>query len=116
MGKKVGRPQKEISKTEFEKLCALQCTVEEICGWFDISDKTLYKWCRNEYGENFSAVFARKREKGKISLRRHQWRLAESNANMAIWLGKQYLRQVDKPEESIDTEDTEAYLKEAGIE
>lgn len=32
---------------------------------------------------------------GKISLRRAQFRLAEKNANMAIWLGKQYLRQTD---------------------
>ena len=43
-------------------------------------------------------------------------RLAENNATMAIWLGKQYLGQTDKPEESIDAEDTDAYLKEAGIE
>ena len=43
-------------------------------------------------------------------------RLAENNATMAIWLGKQYLNQTDKPEESVDAEDTDAYLKEAGIE
>lgn len=41
------------------------------------------------------------------------WR--RKNANMAIWLGKQYLGQKDNPEESVDMEDTAAYLAEAGI-
>lgn len=90
-----GRPLKEIDKTQFEKLCALQCSLEEICGFFDASTKTIEKWCKETYGENFSQVFAKKREAGKISLRRAQWRLAERNAAMAIWLGKQYLGQRD---------------------
>lgn len=93
-----GRPQKEIDKSQFEKLCGLQCTAEEICDWFEVSDKTLYKWCKKNYGDNFSVVFRQKRSKGKISLRRSQFRLAENNANMAIFLGKNYLGQTDKPE------------------
>lgn len=98
MGKR-GRPSTEIDISEFEKLCELQCTKEEICGWFRISDKTLDSWCNRTYKENFSVVFRQKRGKGKISLRRSQWRLAEKNANMAIWLGKQYLGQKDQPDE-----------------
>lgn len=43
----------------------------------------------------FSETFAIKRGKGKISLRRSQFQLAEKNASMAIWLGKQYLGQKD---------------------
>ena len=30
-----------------------------------------------------------------MSLRRNQWKLAEKNTTMAIWLGKQYLNQKD---------------------
>ena len=37
----MARPRKEINQVEFEKLCGLQCTLEEICGWFKITDKTL---------------------------------------------------------------------------
>lgn len=37
-------------------------------------------------------------------MRRSQWRLAEKNANMAIWLGKQYLDQKDIVEQNINTE------------
>ena len=32
-----GRPRKEINQTEFEKLCGLQCTKEEICDWFRVT-------------------------------------------------------------------------------
>lgn len=94
----MARPRKPIDKTEFEKLCGLQCTKEEICGWFDVTDKTLAKWCKETYQEDFSVVFGEKRGLGKISLRRAQFRLAEKSAAMAIWLGKQYLGQKDTVE------------------
>lgn len=93
-----GRPQKEINKSNFEKLCGLQCTAEEICDFFEVSDKTLYKWCKKTYGENFSVVFRQKKSKGKVSLRRSQFRLAEKSASMAIFLGKNILGQTDRSE------------------
>ena len=96
--RKVARPRKEIDQKEFESLCALQCTKEEICGFFDVSDKTLENWCKRTYSEGFSEVFKKKRGKGKISLRRAQFRLAEKSASMAIWLGKQWLGQKDTVE------------------
>lgn len=93
-----GRPLKEIDRKQFENLCGLQCTKEEICNWFDTTDKTLESWCKRTYGAGFSEVFKQKRGIGKISLRRSQWRLAEKSAAMAIWLGKQYLGQRDEVE------------------
>ena len=100
----MARPRKEIAKDQFEKLCGIQCTLEEICGWFDVTDKTLDRWCKETYGESFSAVFDKKREAGKISLRRSQWRLAEKSAAMAIFLGKNYLGQKDIVETNLNTE------------
>lgn len=91
----MARPRKEIDQTQFEKLCAMQCTQEEICGWFDVCSDTLSAWCKRTYKKGFSETYAQKRGLGKISLRRSQWRLAETNATMAIWLGKQYLGQAD---------------------
>ena len=49
----------------------------------------------------FSDTFAEKRKTGKISLRRMQWRLAEKNATMAIFLGKQYLGQRDNVDVNV---------------
>nr|DAG29276.1 MAG TPA: DNA-packaging protein small subunit [Caudoviricetes sp.] len=93
---RTGRPRKEIDQKQFENLCGLQCTLEEICGWFGVTDKTLDSWCKRTYHASFSEVFRQKRGLGKISLRRSQWRLAEKSATMAIWLGKQYLGQRDQ--------------------
>ena len=93
---KGGRPAAKIKQKEFEKLCEIQCTSEEICGVLGVTPKTLYKWCKEKYGESFSTVFRQKREGGKASLRRMQWNLAERNANMAIFLGKNMLGQRDQ--------------------
>lgn len=94
----MARPRKEIERSEFEKLCGMQCTKEEICGWFDVTDKTLETWCRREYKQGFSEVFTQKRGLGKISLRRAQFQLAQKSAAMAIFLGKNYLGQTDRQE------------------
>lgn len=100
----MARPRKEIDQKQFENLCGLQCTLEEICGWFDVCSDTLETWCKRTYKRSFSEVFAQKRGAGKISLRRSQWRLAEKNATMAIFLGKQFLGQRD----SVDVAVTDA--------
>lgn len=71
-----------------------------------MSEDTIERWCKRTYKESFAVVFSKRRVGGKISLRRSQFKLAEKNANMAIWLGKQYLNQRDEPEEvSEDAED-----------
>ena len=87
--------RKEINIKEFEKLCELQCTKVEIAGWFKICEDTLDARIKEHYGETFSVVFAKKRIRGKISLRRIQYQLAEKNPAMAIFLGKNYLGQSD---------------------
>lgn len=112
---KGGRPRKEIDQIQFEKLCELQCTRDEICSWFDVTDKTLNTWCKRTYGDGFSATYEQKRGRGKISLRRKQWKLADTNASMAIFLGKNYLGQSDNPEQNIDVEDSDAFFSEAGL-
>lgn len=93
---KGGRPRKQIQKESFEKLCGMQCTEAEICGFFGTTDKTLSRWCEDTYGEGFSDTYKKLSQDGKISLRRAQFRLAEKSPAMAIFLGKNYLGQSDK--------------------
>lgn len=93
--KKRGRPRIEINQKYFENLCKLQCTLAEIAGFFDCSEDTIQNWCKEKYGDIFSAVYKKHAEAGKISLRRNQFNLSKTNATMAIWLGKQYLGQRD---------------------
>lgn len=70
-----------------------------MCAWFDCDDVTLETHVKAHYGLPFKEVFARKRGKGKVSLRRRQFQAAlEGDTSMMIFLGKQYLDQADKKE------------------
>lgn len=93
-----GRPKKEISKEQFEKLCGLQCTKDEIAGFFNCSPDTIERYCKSTYKDNFAAVYKEYSSQGKISLRRYQFKLAEKSAAMAIFLGKNMLGQKDRIE------------------
>lgn len=92
----MARPRIEIDEKQFEKLCCIQCTLGEIAGYFSCSPDTIERWCIRTYNQGFAEVYAQKRGLGKISLRRIQFRMAETNPTMAIWLGKQYLGQTEK--------------------
>lgn len=116
MAKNRGRPQKEIDKEHFEKLCELQCTLLEMLEFFDVSDKTLENWCKQTYGMNFSEVFKIKRQGGFISLRRMQFQLARKSAAMAIFLGKNYLGQIDKDVWQRQQDEKALALKEKALE
>lgn len=108
--KKVGRPMIQIDQRNFEELCKMQCTEMEIAGFFGCSDETLNKWCKKTYKKTFEQCFAILRQGGKASLRRTQWRIAENNAAMAIFLGKNYLGQSDDPQKYQKDETTEDKL------
>ena len=66
-----GRKRVNIDTVELEKLCALQCTDQEIAAWFGVSTRTI---------------------EGRLSLRRSLWRLANAgNAAANIFLAKNLL-------------------------
>lgn len=87
-----GRPKKEIDYNIVEKLANIQCTQEEIASFLELSVRTLQR------DEEFCRIYKKGQDNGKMSLRRIQYKLAEKNPTMAIWLGKQYLNQRDMVE------------------
>lgn len=91
----MARPKKEIDADQFEKLCAIQCTLQEISSWFKCSEDTIERWCKRQYGKSFADAYKVYSAAGKISLRRFQFKQAEKSYAMAIWLGKQWLGQTD---------------------
>ena len=118
----MARPKLVIDKTQFENLCKMQCTIKEVAGFFECSHDTIERFCKEEYSKTFSEIFDERRAAGLISLRRSQFRLAENNAAMAIWLGKQLLGQkdiitfnnLDDKEEDPLTKSIKASLKTDG--
>lgn len=93
---KGGRPRKEIDMKLVESLANIQCTQEEIACVLECSVDTLMRQ------PGFAEIYKKGKEFGKSSLRRTQWKLAQTNTAMAIWLGKQYLGQTDKIENVDD--------------
>lgn len=88
----MARPKKEIDYEMVEKLANIQCTQEEIASFLNISVRTLQR------DEEFCRIYKKGMDNGKMSLRRIQYKLAEKNPTMAIFLGKQYLNQRDNIE------------------
>jgi hypothetical protein len=85
----MARPEAKIDLAELEKLCAIQCTSEEIAAFFGVSTKTIE---RRRKVERFSDVMEQARAKGRVSVRRNLFRLAgNGNVAAAIFLAKNLL-------------------------
>ena len=97
----MARPKKEIDYDVVEKLASIQCTQEEIANFLGLSVRTLQR------DEEFCRLYKKGQDNGKMSLRRIQFKLAEKNTSMAIFLGKQYLGQKDV----IETDNTHEITK-----
>lgn len=98
-----GRPRKTLDYDTLDRLCAIQCTGEEIASVLDMDYDTLNKALKREQGIGFTDYFQKKSGPGKASLRRRQFELAANgNTTMLVWLGKQYLGQSDKTDIAID--------------
>ena len=88
----MARPKKVINYEIVEALANVMATQEEIANQLNISVRTLQR------DKEFCRVYKKGLDHAKVSLRRKQFKLADTNATMGIWLGKQYLNQKDKQE------------------
>ncbi len=97
----MGRRKRELDYEVIEKLAAIQCADKEIAAWIGMTPE---HFClRKKKDKELGEAMTRGREKGKISLRRMQWKKAEGgNTAMLIFLGKQYLEQFDRQQFSGD--------------
>lgn len=88
----VGRPKKEIDEDEVFLLASYGLTREEIAAVVNCHVNTI--------DNRFSAIVKEGHTHRNASLRRKQYEVAmHGNVSMLIWLGKQYLGQVEKVEQ-----------------
>ncbi len=83
----VGRPKKEIDMQVVGKLASIMCTQEEIANYLEVNVRTLQR------NKEFCRIYKKHQDEGKMSLRRWQFKHAEKNPAMAIYLGKVLLGQ-----------------------
>ena len=84
-----GRKRLRINLVELEKLCGLNCTDEEIAGFFGVSVRTIE---RRKQRPAVADPMQRGRAKGRLSLRRKLFQLAlEGNVAACIVLAKNLL-------------------------
>lgn len=112
----MGRPRKAFSRREFEKLCRVQSTIEEIACWFDMDVDTVNRCVVEEYGATFSVVFRRYRGHGKVSLRRRQFQKAlEGDSRMLKFLGANWLGQRERIEHLSQDEARRMLAESLGV-
>ena len=90
----MARPRKDIDPEQVAKMAAIGCSYAEIAAVMKCDPSTLTR--------RFAQVIKDGHEKLNASLRRSQYDVGvnKKNATMLIWLGKQYLGQTDKVEQS----------------
>jgi len=89
-----GRPRIEFDQFDFlelDKLCQIQCGLEEIADWFGVSADTIENRVKEKYGITFSEHFRKKSAQSRVTLRRMMWSKAINNndTTMQIFLSKQ---------------------------
>jgi hypothetical protein len=113
-------PSKPMTDKAFRQLVELikiQCTRDEICEVLGMSDTTLTRRIAERKIEgvtNFEALYKKHQGEGKASLRREQWKAAQSgNPTMLVWLGKQVLGQKDRQE--VDNTSSDGSMSMEGL-
>ena len=102
----VGNHYKEVDFEELEKLVEMQCTLAEVASFFDVHKDTIRNRIKEQYDMDFSTYKELKGTKGRIHLRRLQWKSAnKGSVDMQKWLGKNMLEQTEKNEVKSQTEE-----------
>lgn len=91
------RLPEEIDWNDMEKLCQIQCTIQEISNWFKCSIDTIERRIKDKYSIGFAEYFSQNSAQGKASLRRVMWQKAlAGDKTLLIFLAKQHLGMSDK--------------------
>lgn len=87
----MGRPLKEIDEERVAQMILEGATVNEVALCLDVEDETLHR--------RFKKLIAKKKAERRVTIRKWQYEQArQGNVGMLVWLGKNELKQTDKPE------------------
>jgi len=107
---KRGRPEVAIDEKIFGQLCQLQCTEVELAAFFGCTKRTIIRKLKDP---KYRELFDLGKAKGRISLRRLQWRHAQqagsAGVNMTIHLSKHWLKEYERTV-AVSLEDLDAEI------
>lgn len=93
--KRMGRPRFQIDWDDFDKLCHIQSTLNEIAAFFKCDEKTIERSVKREFGITFGELYQRKSVGGLISIRRSMFQMANkqdrNSIPILIYLDKKFL-------------------------
>ena len=105
----------DLDGDAIKNMCSIGCTQVEIASVLGVHTDTLKKYITEEYGVSWNEFYKVYADGFKMSLRRMQYKSAlgekDEDGNkyivtpsipMQIWLGKQYLDQKDKHQQTIE--------------
>jgi hypothetical protein len=91
-----GRPREDFSWEQFDTLCLIHCTQDEIAAVLGVSVETIDTACLEKYSLSFSERYKIKSSMGKMSVRRKQYQEAmNGDVTMLKHLGKYWIGQKD---------------------
>jgi hypothetical protein len=106
---KGGRPKIIINYKILDSSILQMCIGEECASILGISYESLNNTLKRDGNGGFLDYFHKKTGVVKLSLRRRQFKIAESgNVGMNIWLGKQYLNQSEPVPEMVTEQQRQA--------
>ncbi len=99
-----GRPPKlypdEHTLQRIADMAMLCATEQEMAGCLGVSQSVFVEFKKNN--PEVVQLIESSQNEGKLSLRRTQFRMSETNAQLAIFLGKQYLAQSEKSSSELN--------------
>ena len=91
--------RRELSREDFEGLCALQCEIPEILGFVGTTEEKLARWCRRIYRLPLEDVLFMLRQDGLIEIRRASFDQLKKSAPL---IQQQYNRFLSAPAGQAD--------------
>lgn len=110
-------PRIVIDWPQFEKLCGLFCTLEEIAAFFNCSTDSIERNVKRHYRRDFADIWKQKSSLGKISIRRkiYDRGVNQGDSKTLIMLAKNHLGYLESPQPApIEVHQNVRYVTEWG--
>ncbi len=92
--------RREMSREDFERLCALQCRIPQLLGWCGVKQEKLERWVRRIYGLTLEEAVEMVRQDGLVEIREAAFELMKKNASLVNQQQNRFLPVLEDAEEN----------------